>query len=106
MRLGYAFSAQDEVDIEAVDLGHELREGIQPRLEPPEVVVAAPVAREGLHRRELHALRSIFDRLLLWPSRRRDAPAKVLERLVWKLSSERADRGRALGRGAHTATPS
>ena len=46
----------DEVDVETVDLGDELRQRVQPRLEPPEVVLGAPVAHELLHRRELHAL--------------------------------------------------
>jgi hypothetical protein len=96
----------DEVDVEAVDLRQKLREGVQPRLEPPEVVFAAPVTRECLHRGELDALRSIRDRLLLGPSRRRDAPTEVLEHLVWKLSPERADRGRGVDRGGHTGTPS
>jgi hypothetical protein len=37
----------DEVDVQAVDLGHELRQGVQPRLEPPEVVLGLPVLRES-----------------------------------------------------------
>ena len=61
----------DEVDVEAVDLGQELREGVQPRLEPAEVVVVAPVAGELLHRRQLHALRRVGDGLLLGPARGR-----------------------------------
>ena len=31
----------DEVDVEAVDLGQELGHRVQPRLEPPQVVVVA-----------------------------------------------------------------
>ena len=46
----------DEVDVEAIDLRDELRQRVQPRLEPPEVVLGGPVAHELLHRRELHAL--------------------------------------------------
>jgi hypothetical protein len=46
----------DEVDVEAVDLGDEVRESVQPGLDPPEVVLGAPIADELLHRRELHAL--------------------------------------------------
>jgi hypothetical protein len=55
----------DEVDVEVVDLGQELRESVQPRLEPPEVVVVAPVPDELLHRRHWHPLRVIGDGLLL-----------------------------------------
>jgi len=46
----------DEVDVESVDLGYELRERIQLRLASAPVVVHGPVIREVLHRRELHAL--------------------------------------------------
>jgi hypothetical protein len=46
----------DEVDVEAVDLRDELRQGVQPRLDSPEVVLGAPVANELLPRRELNAL--------------------------------------------------
>jgi hypothetical protein len=46
----------DEVNIEIVDLSQELRQGVQPRLDPPKVVLGAPVPHECLHRRQLHAL--------------------------------------------------
>ena len=46
----------DEVDVETVDLRDELRQRIQPGLEPAQVVLSAPVANELLHRRQLHAL--------------------------------------------------
>ena len=36
----------DEVDVEAVDLGHELRERVQPRLARAPVVLGLPVAGE------------------------------------------------------------
>ena len=69
----------DEVDVEAVDLGQELREGVQPRLEPAEVVVGRPVAHELLHRRERDALRQVGDGLLLGPARRLEPPAEVVD---------------------------
>ena len=49
----------DEMDVEPVDLGDELRQRVQPRLDLAPVVVGRPVARELLHRRELHALRCV-----------------------------------------------
>jgi hypothetical protein len=55
----------DEVDVETVDLGHELRQAAQPRLQPPEVVLGLPVAGKCLDRRELDALRQVVDGLLL-----------------------------------------
>jgi hypothetical protein len=65
----------DEVDLHAVDLGRELRQGIQPRFDAAEVVLARPVVGERLERRQLDALRAIVDELLGGPARRRDAPA-------------------------------
>src|SRR3954462_2204453 len=53
----------DEVDIHAVDLPRELRERVQPRFDPPQVVVGRPVAGKRLNRRQLHALRPVFDEL-------------------------------------------
>jgi hypothetical protein len=81
----------DEVDVDAVDLGHELREGVQPRLEPAEVVVVCPVARELLQRRELHALRPVGNELLVRPARVGDTPAEVVDCLQGNLDSERTD---------------
>ena len=47
----------DEMDVEPVDLGDELREGVQLRLDLAPVVVGLPVAHELLELCELHALR-------------------------------------------------
>ena len=63
----------DEVDVEPVDLGDELRQGVQFRLALAPVVICRPIAREFLHRRERHALGLIRDRLLLGPLRRGNA---------------------------------
>ena len=46
----------DEVDVDTVDLGDELREGVEPLFDPPEVVLVQPVARECLRCCQLHAL--------------------------------------------------
>ena len=72
----------DEVDVHAVDLRHELREGIQLGLGLPPVVLGRPVAGELLDRRELHALRPILDELLGGQARRSSALAKVVERCL------------------------
>src|SRR5215218_10914654 len=42
----------DEMNVEAVDLGDEVREGLQPLLALAPVVLFRPVARERLHRRQ------------------------------------------------------
>ena len=67
----------DEVDVEPVDLGDELRQGVQLRLHHAPVVRGRPVVRESLHRRQLHALRRIRDGLLLGPLRGADASTEV-----------------------------
>jgi hypothetical protein len=69
----------DKVDVEAVNFGNELREGVQPGLDPPEIVVGDPVARECLHGRQLHALRLIHHGLFLRPSRRCQAAPEILD---------------------------
>ena len=91
----------DEVDLDPVDLGRELRERVQPCLDPAEVVVGRPVAGELLHRRELHALRPVFYELLAGPACRRDAPAQVVDLLLWNLDVEGSDLGGGLDGGAH-----
>ena len=81
----------NEVDIEAVDLGHELRQGIQLRFRLPPVVAGAPILDERLDLRELYALRLVTDRLRIGPARRLHTPAKVNEVLLGDIDAERAD---------------
>jgi hypothetical protein len=94
----------DEVDVHAVDLGRELRRGIQPRFDAAEVVLARPVVSERLERRQLDALRAIVDGLLRGPARGRDAPAQVVDLLFRDLEVEGSDLSRGLD-GAHGCPP-
>ena len=93
----------DEVDVEPVDLGDELRQGVQLRLALAPVVVRRPVARELLHRRELHALRRDRRRSpcsgqrVAAMRRRRSASASS-----GNVDAERADRVARGGRDART----
>src|SRR3954451_8264267 len=82
----------DEVDLDPVDLGRELRERVELRLALAPVVVGRPIARELLQRCQLHALRPICDELLAWPPRGRDASTQVLELRLGSLDREWADR--------------
>ena len=68
-------ASMNEVDVQAVDLGNEVREGVDPRFALAPVVLRAPVTREFLHGRERHALRKIGDGFLLGQPGRNDAPA-------------------------------
>src|SRR3954451_18085341 len=93
------------MDLHSVDLRHELRQVVQPRLDAPKVVLVQPVAGERLSGRELHSLRALADELLARPARRGDAPAQIVDPLFRKLDVERPDRGCDLaGGGAHGTT--
>src|SRR5687767_3127076 len=83
----------DEMDVEPVDLGGEVREGVQPRLALAPVVLGRPIAREVLHERERHALRVILDGLLLGPARGREARTQILELRLGDVDRERLDGG-------------
>ena len=93
----------DEVNVEIVDLSQELRQGVQPRLDPPKVVLGAPVAHQRLHRGQLNPLRrdgvsqrmhdGIFDRLALRETSRGDARAQILDLRLRDLDRERPDHG-------------
>ena len=72
------------MNVEPVDLGDEVRVGLQLRLAPAPVVLRDPVARELLHRGQLHALRAIRDRSRLGPACRLDAVAQLGELLFRK----------------------
>ena len=52
----------DEVDVEAVDLGDEMRQRLQMRLALAPIVLRSPVLDEFLHRAELHTLCFAFRR--------------------------------------------
>src|SRR5262249_5343253 len=90
----------NEVDVPAVDLRLELRQRVQPRLTPAPVVIGRPVARERLHRRQLHALRPIIDELLRGPARRGDATAQLVDLPLREVDLERSN----LHCGAYVAT--
>ena len=91
----------DEVELHAVDLADKLRQRVQPRLDPPEVVLAQPVTRERLQHLQLDPLRPVGDQLLARPTRRGDAFAQCLELLVGDVDVEGADVSGSLGGGAH-----
>ena len=82
----------DEVNVDPVDLGDELRQSIESGLHLAPVVLCRPIARELLHRRELHALRLIRDQFFVRPAHRHDAAFHVGERLVRKVNPEWFDR--------------
>ena len=82
----------NEMNVQAIDLGDEVRQGVQSLLALAPVVLFRPVARERLHRREPWALRQIVDGLLFGPARGDDARTQVVEIRLGDLSCERPDR--------------
>jgi hypothetical protein len=82
---------EDEVDLHPVDRGRELWQRVQSCLELAPVVLGRPVAGELTHRRQLHALRRILDKLLGRQAGRHDAPAEVGECLFRNVGAEGAD---------------
>ena len=90
----------NEVDVEAVDLGDELRQGIQLRLRLAPVVAGAPIFDERLELGELYALRLVIDRLAVGPARRGYAPAKLVDLVLRDVDGEGADRASSPSRRA------
>jgi hypothetical protein len=72
----------NEMDVQPIYLGDELRIGVQSRLDLAPVVLRHPIAREFLQRRELGALGLICGRFPVRPLRRGDTSAEVDECLV------------------------
>ena len=89
----------DEVDIEPVDVGDEVRIGEQLRFGAAPIVVVGPVIRELLRGRQADPLRGVVDGLALGPPSGFDAPLEVGEFFVGRVILERADRGVATGLG-------
>jgi len=75
----------------SIDRGDKVRQGVQFRFALAPVVVCPPIARELLNGRELHALRLIRDSLLVGPSRRGDAFAKIDKLLFRKIDVKGMD---------------
>src|SRR5215212_76622 len=82
----------DEMDVEPIDLGDEVLEGVQLLLALAPVVVLRPVARERLHHRELWALRDVVDGFLFWEASGDDARTQVIEIRLGGLDRKRPDR--------------
>ena len=82
----------DEVNIDAIYVRHELRQGVQPRFDLTPVVCGLPVARELPHGRKLHPLGRVMHHFAIGPVRRGDPPAKVRQSLIRSMKVEGADR--------------
>src|ERR1700694_5376606 len=81
----------DEMNIESIALGDELRQGVQPGLALAPVVLGRPIAREGLTRGELPALRSVRDCLPFGELGRLDAPVQSGKVRLWHIHLKRTN---------------
>ena len=88
-----------KLDVESVDLGDELRQGVQFCLGLAPIVVGSPIANERLEPVQLYALGLVGDGLPVGPTCRRDALAQVLESLLRNGDAEGADFGGIGGDG-------
>src|SRR5262249_16178748 len=81
----------NEMNIETVNIGYEIRIRIQSCLTLAPVVIIQPVLGESLNRRESHALGVVFDRFFFRPSRRLDATFEFGKVRIRKTHFERSN---------------
>ena len=82
----------DEVDVQIVDFGDEIRYGVEPRLDLAPVVIGLPIAQNLLDGLERHALRMIRDRLTFRQARPRQALTEIGKGRLREVDMERTDR--------------
>ena len=81
-----------EMYVQSIDLGDELRQGVEFCLDLAPVVLCRPITSERLSRRELHALGCIRDRFSFRPLCVVDAPAQLGEFRFRHMDFERTNR--------------
>src|SRR5690349_15965810 len=86
-------ASMNEMNVEAIDLGDEIRVPIDPRFTLAPIVCSRPVACEFLGCRQWHALRKIGDGLLVGESCCHDAPTHFGEICFWKIHMKRTKNG-------------
>src|SRR6478672_880150 len=91
-RIGMFRADMNEMDVQPVDRGNELRQGVQLCLDLAPVVPSRPIAGELLNRRELYSLRRIRYGLLRGPTGCPDPSPEIGECLVRHMDPERSDR--------------
>jgi hypothetical protein len=96
-RVGVPGADVDEMNVQPVDLGDEVRQVVQSRLARTPVIVRSPVAHEVLHHREPDALRVVGDRLALGPPGSVHASAQLGKLRLRETDLKRAD-GVVVGR--------
>ena len=80
-----------EMDIQTVDFGHELRNRVQPAFGLTPVVLIGPVSDYVFNVRKRHSLRPVFGRFGVRPAGRPQTPFQVVKLIVMDLDGEGAD---------------
>src|SRR4051812_15518097 len=88
------------MNVQAIDLCNELRQGVEFPLAFPPVIICRPVARKLSHRRELYALRLIRYGLLLRPLGRHNPSTKLIELFLREAHLEGTNRCPGMGHSA------
>ena len=83
----------DEMNVDAVDGRHKLRQGIQPGFDPAPIIVGRPILGELLHGRQLHSLRDVVHQFPARPLGRGNAAFEVRQFAVGSMKLERANGG-------------
>src|SRR4029450_13487542 len=78
----------DEMNVDTIDGGFELRQAVERGFDLSPVVASTPIPNELLQSCQLHALRLISNGFLVRPPRSSDPPAKVMERRLRYLGFE------------------
>src|SRR5262249_16834052 len=74
----------NEMNVQPVDFGDELRQSVEGALALAPVVIRSPVVRECLSDGELDALCCVRDRFAVWPSSSFDAASQLGKLLIRK----------------------
>ena len=90
-RVGFGGAHVQEVDVDAVDGGDELLEGVDARLGAAPVVLVLPVLLDLLHIAERHPLGPVGGRLFLRQPGERQPGAQIVELLLGYLDAEGCD---------------
>ena len=85
----------EEMDIEPVDLGDKLADGIETRFAAPPVIFDPPIGDQFPERRQPRALRPVVDRFFLGPAGLVEPVGKRHQLVFGNGEFERADRGHA-----------
>src|SRR5262249_32290294 len=84
-------SDMDEMNVQPVDVGYKLRQMIQSCFDLAPVIPVLPIAGEGLHRFQSHALSGVCYRFLFRPFGGGDAVTQVDKCLLCYVNPERTD---------------